>query len=200
MKLHKEIKQGTPEWHEMRKGKLTASNAQAIAANGKGLESYIIAMLAEKYSNNREKYTNSDMERGMELEEQARMTYEIENEKVEEVGFIETDEYVGCSPDGLIGDEGGLEIKCVNDVNFFKLLVDGQKAIDAKYLWQVQMCLLVSERKWWDLAVYNPNFDNNLIVFRSVKDLAMQEKLIIGIEKGKRLIGELEKKYAEKLR
>jgi len=188
MKIYKELDQRSEEWFEVRRGKMTASNAQAIAANGKGLESYIYALMTEKYSNNREIYTNGDIERGIELEESARMTYEIEREKVEEVGFIELDEYVGCSPDGLVGEDGGIEIKCVNDVNFFKLMVDGEKAIDAKYRWQSEMCMLVSGRKWWDLVFYNPNFDNNLLIFRVEPSLANREKLIMGIEKGKKII------------
>jgi len=195
MKIYKELDQRSEEWFEVRRGKMTASNAQAIAANGKGLESYIYALMTEKYSNNREIYTNGDIERGIELEESARMTYEIEREKVEEVGFIELDEYVGCSPDGLVGEDGGIEIKCVNDVNFFKLMVDGEKAIDAKYRWQSEMCMLVSGRKWWDLVFYNPNFDNNLLIFRVEPSLANREKLIMGIEKGKKIIKELEEKY-----
>jgi len=56
--------QGSDEWLEDRKGKLTASNAQAISANGKGLETYVYTLLSEKYSSNNEKYTNEDMERG----------------------------------------------------------------------------------------------------------------------------------------
>lgn len=194
MKTHK-IDQRSSEWFEIRKGKMTACNAQCIASNGKGLETYIYSLLAEKYSNNKEKYTNSDIERGIELEEQARMTYEIENEKVDEVGFLEIDEYVGCSPDGLIGEDGGLEIKCVNDVNFFKLILFGEKEIESKYLWQVQMCLYVSGRKWWDLVFYNPNFDKNMLVFRITPELAKQEKIILGLEKGKKLIKELEQIY-----
>ena len=194
MKIYKEIKQGTEEWHELRKGKMTASNAQAIASNGKGLETYIYTLMAEKYSNNREKYTNSDMERGNDLEASARMTYEIEREKVEEVGFIEMDKYTGCSPDGLIGEDGGIEIKAPNDVIFFKLLLDGEKAIDPKYRWQCQMFLLVSGRKWIDFVAYNPNFDKNMLVFRIEPDLASQEKLIMGIEKGKTIIKSFEEK------
>lgn len=194
MKVHK-MEQCSEEWFEVRKGKLTASNAQAIGANGKGLETYVYTLLAEKYSNNKERYTNSDIERGIELEEQARMTYEIEKEPVEQVGFIELDELVGCSPDGLVGEDGGIEIKCVNDANFFRLLVDGEKEIDQKFLWQVQMNLLVTSRKWWDLVFYNPNFDRNMLIFRIEPELKKQESLILGIEKGKKLINELEQKY-----
>ena len=160
MKTHN-IPQRSDEWFEIRKGKLTASNAQAIASNGKGLETLAYTLLAEKYSNNRVSFSNADTERGVELEEQARNTYAILHSEVKEVGFIEMDEYVGCSPDGLIGKDGGLEIKCVNDLNFFKLLINADKAIDAKYTWQCQMSLFITKRKFWDLDFYNPNFDKN---------------------------------------
>lgn len=190
MQIYK-CEQLSDEWFAIRKGKMTASNAQAIGANGKGLETYIYTLMAEKYSNNKEYYTNKDMERGIELEEQARMTYEIENEKVEEVGFIELNEFTGCSPDGLVGEDGGLEIKCVNDVNFFKLLINGEKELDTKHIWQCQMCLYITKRKWWDLSIYNPNFDRNLLVFRIEPDEAKFLKLQAGIMTGENKIKEL---------
>jgi putative phage-type endonuclease len=183
------MEQRSDEWIECRKGKMTASNSYTISVGGKGLESYIYNILAEKYSisNDEESYMSSDMIRGVEKEEQARMTYELQYEEVEQVGFIEMNEYFGASPDGLIAQDGGQEIKCVNNTNFFRIMVDGESAIDKKYLWQVQGCLLASGRKWWDLCFWNGNFENNLIVFRILPDLAMQEKLIVGIEKGKQL-------------
>jgi hypothetical protein len=57
------------------------------------------------------------------------------------------------------------------------------------------MCLLVTGRQWWDLCFYNPNFERNMLVFRIVPEMAKQEKLIIGMEKGKNLIQELIQKY-----
>ncbi len=194
MKIIKDLEQGTEEWFALRGGRLTASNAQAIQANGKGLETYCYKILAEKYSNNRNDFTTPDMERGVELEEQARMTYEIENSDVKQVALVEQDEYVSCSPDGLVGDDGGLEIKCVNDVNFLKVLLDSEKAIDKKFYWQCQMCLLITGRKWWDLAIYNPNFDKNLLIFRQTPDPVSFEKLTVGIGRGKKILKELEDK------
>ena len=198
MKIYKDIEQRSEDWHEIRKGKLTASEAQSIAANGKGLETLCYKILAEKYSNNREIYTNSDIERGIELEDQARMTYEIENNKVDQIGFIEFDEYVGASPDGFVGKDGGIEIKCVNDTNFFKLMVNGREAIESKYIWQAKMCMYVSGRKWWDIVFYNVNFDKNMLVFRIVVDLESENKIEKGLEKGRALIKEIEKKYNER--
>jgi putative phage-type endonuclease len=198
MKIHT-CEQRSEEWYQIRKGKMTASNAAAIASNGKGLETYIYSLMAEKYSTGAEEgWTSADMQRGIDQEAQARMTYEIEYESVTEVGFVELDEHTGCSPDGLVGEDGGIEIKCVNDANFFKLLVDGEKAADPKYMWQVQMCLLITGRKWWDLIFYSTNFEKNMIVFRIFPEMVIQEKLIVAIEKGKKLIQELDKKYADR--
>ena len=188
--------QRTEEWYDIRRGKMTASNAAAIATGGKGLETYIYQILAEKYSSNRDPgYCSQDMMRGIELEDQARQTYEIEREEVKQVGFVEMDEFTGCSPDGLVGDMGGIEIKCPNDANYFRLLVDGDKAIDTRYIWQVQMAMLITGRERWDIINYNPNFDQNMVGTRIERDREKQEKLIIGIARGKKLIQELTQKY-----
>lgn len=200
MKYHN-FEQGTPEWFEMRKLKMTASHAQAIGNKGKGLETYVYELLADFYSQvQKEHYSNKDTERGVELEPLAREVYELENNViVNQVGFIELeDEYTGCSPDGLINDDGGLEIKCVNDVSHYKMIVNGEKEIDTKYIWQVQMNLLVTERKWWDLCFYNPNFRKSLIKYRIQRD---EEKIIAireGLQKGKELIINQQKIYADK--
>ena len=193
------MEQYSDEWWNARAGRLTASNAQAIATGGKGLETLVYNTLAEKYSKNHEGYTNAEMQRGTELEPFARMTYEMETmSKVQEVGMITDGKYVSASPDGLIDEDGGLEIKCLNKTKHFKIILNGIKEVDAKYLWQVQMSLLVSKRKWWDLVIYHPDFEKSLIIFKIYPELEKQEKLILGIEKGKQLIKELEKKFANK--
>jgi len=112
MKSHK-VNQGTPEWIELRiKHPLTASKAQSISAQGAGLKTLCIEKLSEKYSSEvKEKYTNKDLERGVELEEQARAIYELQTgNTVKEVGFI-TDSKIsklaGVSPDGLVDKDNG---------------------------------------------------------------------------------------------
>lgn len=193
MKIHK-IEQKTDEWFDLRKGKMTASNAQAIGNIGKGLETYIYQLLAEKYSScSDEGYTNKDMERGNELEEYARDIYEMETGNiVEQVGFVEMDEYSGCSPDGLIDKDGGVEIKCPNDTNHFKLILG--LPIDPKYVWQIQMNLLITKRKWWDFVSYNPNFKKSLVIIKFTPDKEKQDKILEGLKQGVIMINELEKK------
>lgn len=197
MIIYEKIEQGTEEWFNIRKEKMTASNASAIGNNGKGLETYIYNMLAETYSvAEKEQYTNDDMARGNELEAQARAIYELQNNiEVKEVGFIELDEFTGCSPDGLVGEDGGIEIKCVKDEKYFKMLVDGIEKSVSDYIWQIQMSLYVSSRKWWDLVVYNPNFKKSTIIFRLYPDLKYIDKIKIGLESGKEKIKLIKEKY-----
>lgn len=196
MKVHT-MEQRTPEWFAIRKGKLTASEAQCIATNGKGLETYCYKVAVEKITGiSPEAFTgNRHTDRGNELEPEARLSYEIARDvTVDQVGFIEEDEYSGASPDGLVGDDGGTEIKCVDDVKFLRLTIGAEKP-DEKHIWQCQMCLKVSGRKWWDLIYYNNNFDRPMIIIRIEPELWRQEKLTLGVAKGKALIQELLQKY-----
>ena len=196
-----ELEQGTPEWHDLRKGRMTASHAQEIANNGKGLDTYILTLMARYYSSAQEEsYTNQHMERGNELEPQARAMYELEYDaEIRQVGFIEIDQYVGCSPDGLIGEDGGIEIKCHDDKKHFELVIGG--SVDSKYLWQMQMNMYCTKRKWWDYVSYNPNFEKSLLIHRIEANTPIGkhknpfESLEKGIEAGKKLIEEYKQKY-----
>jgi len=195
MKLHNDIEQGSQEWHALRAGKLTSSKAQAIGNAGKGLESEVLDTMARKLSSAEpESYTNEDMERGKELEEQAIEMYEMESgAKTEIVGFVSSDDdTAGCSPDRLEGDDGMVEVKCPNDTNFLKLMLAGKDGVDSKYVWQMQMEMLICEREYCILLAYNPNFKESLLTHRFEKDPEMQEKLIIGLKRGAERIKEIE--------
>jgi hypothetical protein len=63
------------------------------------------------------------------------------------------------------------------------------------YDWQIQMCLYVTGRKWWDLVIYNPNFKQNIIIYRIESDEEKQEQLKVGLETGKQIIKDLINKY-----
>lgn len=196
MKIYKDIVQGSPEWFELRKGKMTASNAQSIGNMGKGLDTYINKLMAEAYSSGEpERFSSADTDRGNELEAQARKIYELENNvKIETVGFIEHSELVGCSPDGLIEEDSGVEIKCPKDDVYFKILLAGIKGVDSKYLWQIQMNLLITARKKWILIFYNPNFKKSMIVFEILPDEEKQRALVEGFVLGEKMINDMEKK------
>jgi len=179
-----DMEQGSAEWFAIRKGKMGASHAGAIAAAGKGLDTYIMDVMEDCYKQTSEKgYTNADMERGNNLEAQARAMYELETgNEVEQVGWVEHNEYWGCSPDGMVDQDGNVEIKCPNDKKYFKYMIDGE--IEKGYFWQMQMQMLVCEREWCDYVVYNPNFNKSIIIQRVLKDAKSIEKLIQGLELG----------------
>ncbi len=190
------IEQQSDAWFAIRKGKMTASHADAIANARTGLNTYIYKILAEQYSSGEvDFYSNKHIERGNDLESIARAMYELENNVVvNQVGFIEHNEYVGCSPDGLVGEDGGIEIKCHDDIAHFRMLVDGE--LDSKYIWQIQMNLLITDRKWFDYVAFNPNYKQSLIIIRVFPNEAKHQKLLKGFEIGENLIKFIKEKIS----
>ena len=184
------MKQGSTEWHEIRKGKLTASHGQEIATNGVGLKTYVSDIILYSFIE-KEFYTNNDIERGNELEPIAAIAYEMNNFiELHKVGFIQRGEYVGMSPDGLImngdGIEGGIEVKAKNNKNHYKALLDN--FIDSKTLWQIHMSIHISGAKFWDFCSYNPNFTNSLVQIRVERDEEKCKKIENGLKSGIELL------------
>lgn len=198
MKIH-DIEQKTDEWYELRRQyPLTASKAQAIGSNGKGLETLVWDVLAERHSTaEKEQISNKDFDRGNELEPNARTIYEMQTGyKVQEVGFVtnnKVSKVAGASPDGLVEKDGLVEIKCFDDTKHFKYIVLGLEP-ESQYVWQMQMQMLITGRKWCDFVAYNPNYHDSLLVVRVKADAEKQEKLKEGLVAGERLINEIEAK------
>lgn len=195
MITYHEVEQGSDEWFELRKGKLTASNATAIGANGVGLNTYCKQIALELVGYEKDKYTNDTIERGNILEPTARTAYELEKGvTIKQVGFITNDKYpnTGISPDGLILDIGGAEIKARNNEKHFSLIMGETKEIPYN---QIQMTLLITEREWWDFISFNPNLSKPLFIKRIYPDLAVFNKLKKGFEIGNRLIKEYVELY-----
>lgn len=176
------VEQGTKEWLEARQLKATASRASVIVTNGKGLKSYAIEKLAEYYSRaEAPSFSNEDTERGNELEDMARTLYEFETgQDVKQVGFITYNDYIGCSPDGLVGDDGLAEYKCHKDTKFMGLLLGDE--IEKDYYNQMQMQLLITGRKWCDYFAFNQNFEKNYFIKRFYPDEEVQKKLLEGFK------------------
>lgn len=194
MKIHN-FEQRTDDWYNIRKGKMTASNADTIIANGKGLETYIYNLMAEYYSSaEKENYINADMQRGIDLEPEARLEFEFYTDlDVQEVGFIEYNEFIGVSPDGLIGDDGLIEIKCPNDSVYFKLLLSDN--IKPEYIAQMQMQMYITDRQYCYFVSYNPNFEKSLYIKKINRDEEIIEKLKKGLDKGTQLIKEIKENF-----
>lgn len=154
--------QNSPEWQQLRLGIPTSSNFdKIIQADGKPSKQrtkYMYKLAGERISGVAENgYTNAAMERGKELEAEARKLYEFQTgQTVQQVGFCYYDEckLFGASPDGLVGKEGILEIKCPIITTHVGYLVDNVFPMD--YWQQVQGQLYVTGAKWCDFMSYYP--------------------------------------------
>lgn len=180
------MEQGTPEWFAIRQLKLTASNATAIGNNGAGLKTYIDNIIVS-YIGYKKTFSGAETERGHELEPLGRAKYEFEKDvEVVQVGFIEYNEFVGFSPDGLVGDDGMIEHKARNDEKHLALLMTGK--VDSGTIWQMNMGMLLSNRKWCDFISFNPNFKNSMYVQRFYPDPEKIAKLKVGIFEGTKML------------
>lgn len=161
MKIY-DFEQYTLEWFEIRCGMPTASNFdKIITSQGKPStqrKKYMYKVAGEYITGVPEDtYQNAAMQRGSAMEPEARGLYEvITGDTVKQVGFIvgNPDVEYGCSPDGLIGDDGMIEIKCPSLAVHVGYLLGNKLPTD--YIQQVQGQLLVAERKWCDFVSYYP--------------------------------------------
>jgi putative phage-type endonuclease len=161
--------QGTPEWLSERLGYVTASRISNVLSKGKGgaesltRKKYLYQIIAERLSNQpQESYTNSSIQWGTETEPLARLSYESETcNFVTEVGFIKhpTIEWTGASPDGLVGDDGLIEIKCPNTSTHIDTLLND--TIDKAYVYQMQWQMECTGRAWCDFVSYDPRIGEN---------------------------------------
>lgn len=163
-----ECQQGTPQWYAARLALPTASNfGKILTATGKKstqAKAYMDVLLAEFLTGEHENgYANAAMARGTALEPEARAYYEFTTDRdVQEVGFVLRDDgLVGCSPDGLVGNDGGLEIKCALSSTHIGYL--REKKVPTEYLPQVQGGMYVCECQWWDVLLYHPSLPSLVI-------------------------------------
>jgi len=148
--------QGTPEWFECRLGIPTASMFSAVLAKGQGKtrRTYMLKLLGERMTGElQDNYSNGHMDRGKEMEDEARDAYAfMKDVEPESVGFIRNGEK-GCSPDSLVGD-GLLEIK--TKLPHLQLEVLDKDALPSEHKAQVQGQIWVAEREWCDFVSYWP--------------------------------------------
>ena len=181
------MSQRDSSWFAARAGRFTASRFADLMATTKSgpstsRKNLIVQIAIERITGTTEdSYTNAAMQRGIDLEPEARMVYELTTGNiVEEVDFIQhsTLSFVGVSPDGLIGDDGMIEIKCPSAMSkHLEALRNGAHAVE--YKWQVQGQLWVAEREWNDAVSYDPRFPEGkrLAIKRVWRDEKMIEQL-----------------------
>jgi hypothetical protein len=204
-----DVNQNTDEWFAMRAGRLTSSNLGKIMANfgkafGEPAKNYAWNIANEQITGEpiSSDYSNAHMERGHEQEPIARMIYEDQTFcDVTNGGFFES-EFIGCSPDGLVGDNGVIEIKSVISSVHGKNVK--RQGLDPAYRWQFIGNLKFTGRDWLDFISYCSTYpdDKQLFIHRIKKeDLAEEFKMLDErIAQFKKLVDEckviiLESKY-----
>ena len=150
--------QNSEEWYQVRLGKVTASCFSKAIAGGQGKtrKTYMIQLIAERLTQSeQEGFSSAVMVRGQEIEPYAREYYELLNDvSIREVGFVERNENIGASPDGFIGEDGLIEIKCpLSTTHIATILAD---KVPTTHKPQIQGQLWVCEREWCDFVSYDP--------------------------------------------
>lgn len=176
------IDQRTPEWHEIRAGKFTASEVHklmGIKGMGKTGETYVLEKVAEALGAKMPDITTFAMQRGTDMEPYAKRYYsKAMDVAVSEQPFIVAKwcDEAGASPDGLVTEfdddlnmlpvTRGIEIKCpmnpVHHIQNFMIKTPGQlKELRPEYYWQIQMCMAVTGLRFWDFVSYYPEINDD---------------------------------------
>ena len=164
--------QRSPEWYAIRAGKITSSIIADVMAGGKGItrRNAMIKLIAERMTGicDQNGYSNGYMQWGIEHEPEAKDHYEALNfVNVRQVGFVEMDEWVGCSPDGLVGEDGLIELKCpASHTHIEYILAD---RCPPEYVKQIQHQLWVTGRQWCDFLSYDPRLKEKPMFVKRVE-------------------------------
>lgn len=181
------MEQRSPSWFEARRGKVTASRVADVVAKTKSGPSasratYMAQLIAERLTGvQQDSYTNAAMDWGTLTEAEARIAYEFHaNADVAEVGFVDhpTIAMSGASPDGLVGVNGLLELKCPNTATHIDTLLG--RSVPDKYLVQMQWQLACTGREFCDFASYDPRLPDHMRLF--VSRIERQDKRIAELE------------------
>lgn len=199
--------QRTEEWHEARRGRVTASRIADVMMKPTtaGYQNYRAQLVCERLTGVvSEGFTSAAMQHGIDTEPQARAMYElVSGQPTAECGFIQhpTLEWSGASPDGLVGDRGLVEIKCPQPAKHIANLTGG--SIDRGYLLQMQWQMVCTERDWCDFVSFSPAFPPamQLLIQRVERDDALCTEIEAAVQEFLHgvdaLTRELTERYAE---
>lgn len=182
------IEQQSPEWFAQRLGKVTASRVADVIAKTKtgystSRDNYMAQLVCERLTGTvAESYTNAAMQWGTDNEPLARAAYEAKMDVlVDEVAMITHPriEQAGASPDGLVGDDGLVEIKCPNTATHIDTLLT--QTVPGKYVTQMQWQMSCTDRQWCDFVSFDPRMPKELQLF--IKRVQRDEDYISMLEK-----------------
>lgn len=164
--------QRTAEWFQARLGKVTASRVADVIAKTKtgysaSRENYMAQLVVERLTNTQaESFTNAAMQWGTDQEPFARAAYELKmGVMVDETGLVDhpTIPMAGASPDGLVGEDGLVEIKCPNTATHIDTLLT--QTVPAKYNTQMQFQMACTGRQWCDFVSFDPRMPQKAQIF-----------------------------------
>lgn len=194
--------QGSPEWLASRCGRVTASRMSDMMAKtktgyGASRANYMAELIAERLTGTpAERFQNDAMRWGTEKEPEARAAYEfLTSRDVVEIGFVPHPkiDMTGASPDGLVGEDGLVEIKAPNTATHIDTLLSG--AVPQKYVLQVNWQMACTGRQWTDFCSYDPRLPLSMQLF--IKRVPRDEALIADMESEVRaFLAEVDEKVA----
>jgi len=197
------MEQGSDAWFNIRIGKVTASRVADVLAKTKTgysttRDNYMAQLVCERLTGQKsESFTNAAIQHGVETEAYARAAYEaLYDVLVDEVGFVShpTIEMAGASPDGLVGDDGLIEIKCPNTATHIETLLS--ESVPNKYFTQMQFQIACTGRKWCDFVSFDNRLPSELQMF--VKRVPRDDVYIKLIEDEiVKFLGELDTKITQ---
>jgi putative phage-type endonuclease len=171
-----EFEQGTDEWLEVRRGVITGSNFSKVFTSAGKASSSCSSLVNQLISENltkkpTETFKSDAMQRGNDLEPVARAKFElITGLDVRQIGFAKHDEYnLGCSPDGVIGEQCGLEIKCPMAATHCAYLRAGK--LPSAYVQQVQGCMYILDLESYYFMSYHPDMPELIIEVKRDNEL-----------------------------
>jgi putative phage-type endonuclease len=182
------MEQRSPEWYAARLGKVTASRVADIITKTKSGYSasranYMAELVCERLTGKQgDFYQNAAMVWGTETEPMARSAYEAHSGNlVTETGLVlhPSIANAGASPDGLIDEDGLVEIKCPNTSTHIDTLLD--EKVPSKYVTQIMWQMACTERKWCDFVSYDPRMPDHMQIF--VKRVERNDEMIAELER-----------------
>ena len=197
------MEQRTEEWFEARMGCVTASRTADVMAKTKSgyaasRANYMAELICERLTGERQGgFSSAAMQWGTETEPQARMAYEIiTGATVVETGFVLHPEIAGfgASPDGLIGDDGLIEIKCPNTATHIDTLLADK--VPTKYIIQMHVQMLCTGRVWCDFVSFDPRLpiDLHMFIKRVERDNKLAEEIVTEVQS---FLADMEAKIAK---